>query len=968
MMALSRAALVFALLCMATPCRAQFEWPFGSPQEPARLKREAIALIEKQHYTEALPLIQKSVDMDRGLYGENDARRLEGLNWLSYTYYKLARYQDALPIQELRLRLSVSMLGEKHPDAISALRDVAIAYQNVYADGYSRSLPLLEKALRLRTEVLGEQHKDTLALMTDVANAYNFTARAADGLTLFEKELRITNAAFGPADERTQTAMFSVAIAYSNMGREGEALPIFEKVWRASVAKNGEKSRDTVFNQVRLASSYARLGRNEEALELMRRAMQLRKEVFPAKDRETTHFAETLAGIYMNLGRAAEALPHFDEAAALNAADAGEKSFVALRSLGQLANCHEQLGHLEESRKLHRRVLALQTEVQGAQHPDAIMSMVDLAHVERELGHQAEARTLYTKAIPAIEALRANDDLSPDNRQALFAQWVGAYKAYASLLVTSGDDAEAFKIAELSKARTLLKSTAMRYANQSAVLTGEERNKVEAFERRIAELGNAIVAASGQAASRLALEANKNKVIAEFAAYRRELAAKHPKYAQLTDVKVLDATAGPHVLADGVVFVSYLLDGDRPLVFTLSSRDLQARQLEEVPALAQTIEAYRKLISAPGGGLEEGESVWRLPDGTFLAAHGSPRPDAAPVENAHEIGGYLAERLLEPLAERLTGSKQLIFSADSALAALPFETLPLIGRPLIADHDVAYAQSLSMLALIKSRDEIPHRRGEVKNRKDLFAMGNAIYAMDGSGEDHRSARLSQKLAGTGLDLGKMLSRNRGSTHSVEQIFKRMGASWSNLPGTQKEIEAVAQIFGPTQVAIFTRLDATEAKLQELNRRHVLAGFRYLLFSAHGFLSLDEPALSALVLGQVNKEPGTDGYITAAKWTGYELSSDLVVLSACETGLGKVIQGEGIMGLPYALYVAGNKSTLLSLWPVDDESTAEFMKTFFTKLKAGMSQSAALSETKREFLAGAQFNAPAYWAPFVLYGY
>lgn len=241
LVALSQALLVFALLCTATPCRAQFQWPFGSPQDPAQLKREATALIEKQRYAEALPLIQKSVDMERGLYGENDARRLEGLNWLSYTYYKLARYQDALPIQELRLRLSVSALGEKHPNAISALRDVAIAYQNAYADGYSRSLPLLEKALRLRTEVLGEQHKDTLALMTDVANAYNFTARAADALTLYEKELRITSAAFGPSDERTQNALLVVAIAYSNMGREAEALPIFEKLWKASVAKKGEK-------------------------------------------------------------------------------------------------------------------------------------------------------------------------------------------------------------------------------------------------------------------------------------------------------------------------------------------------------------------------------------------------------------------------------------------------------------------------------------------------------------------------------------------------------------------------------------------------------------------------------------------------------------------------------------------------------------------------------------------------------
>ena len=91
--------------------------------------------------------------------------------------------------------------------------------------------------------------------------------------------------------------------------------------------------------------------------------------------------------------------------------------------------------------------------------------------------------------------------------------------------------------------------------------------------------------------------------------------------------------------------------------------------------------------------------------------------------------------------------------------------------------------------------------------------------------------------------------------------------------------------------MFTKRDATEAKLQELNRSGELAKYKYLLFSAHGYLSTEEPALSALVLGQVNKAPGTDGYVTASEWPAYDLKSDLIVLSACDTGVGKVVQGK-----------------------------------------------------------------------------
>jgi CHAT domain-containing protein/tetratricopeptide (TPR) repeat protein len=953
---------VFLLLCIAQPCRAQLVLPFGKPQEAANLKRDANALIEKERYSEALPLIKKWVELEREVYGDQDARCLDGLRVLGFTYYKLGRYREALSVDERRLRLSIRLLGEKHPDSISALRSLAVSYSNSDGD-YIRALPLLEKALRLRTEALGEQHQETLALMTDVANAYGFSGREADALALYEKELRVITAAYGAADARTLDALLLIAISYSDMGRESEALPIFERIWHGSVAKWGEKNKNTIFNLVRVAGSYSRLNRNIEALKLMLRAMQLRKEVFPAKDRETIYFIEILAGIYMNLGHAADALPLYEEVVKLNAADAGEKGFVTLRSLDKLAHCHEVLGNLEEARKLYLHVLEIQADVQGAQHPDTILTMVNLANIERNLGHEVQARAIYEKAIPAIETVRAKGDLSPENRQVLFVQWVDAYKAYASLLVAAGNEQEGFRIAELSKARTLLESTAIRYADQSGVLTEEERNKARAFEWRIAKLNEAIVAAGNRSDRRLVLETDKNQAIAAFAAYRRELVAKHPKYSQLNEVKVLGADAGRAALPDDVVFVSYLLDGDRLLVFTLSSRDLQAQQLGSVPALARTIDAYRRLISGRSSALSLGESMWRLPDGSYIAARSAPDPEAVSIVDGAEIGRYLGQKLLDPLASRLSGWKRVIISADGPLAILPFETLPVLGTLLIAEHDVSYIQSLSMLALIKSRDE-NYRRSD--DRKQLFAMGNAVY--EATTPATRSAQPTEGTNVASVDVSKMLSRNAGDSYGVSRAFDLLHMQWPNLPGTETEIANVARIFGPGDSAIFTRQEATEAKLVQLNSQHLLSDFRYLLFSAHGFLSMEEPALSALVLGQVDKTPGTDGYVTAAKWPGYELRSDLVVLSACDTGLGKIIQGEGVMGLPYALYVAGNKNTLLSLWSVADESTAEFVTAFFAKLKAGIEQSAALNQTKREFITGSRFKDPFFWAPFVLYGY
>ncbi|OAD20227.1 hypothetical protein THIOM_004090 [Candidatus Thiomargarita nelsonii] len=122
------------------------------------------------------------------------------------------------------------------------------------------------------------------------------------------------------------------------------------------------------------------------------------------------------------------------------------------------------------------------------------------------------------------------------------------------------------------------------------------------------------------------------------------------------------------------------------------------------------------------------------------------------------------------------------------------------------------------------------------------------------------------------------------------------------------------------------------------------------------------------MGQVNNPPGVDGYVTAAEWAGYDLKSDLMVLSASETGVGKVVSGEGVMGLPYAFYVAGNKNTIFTLWTISDEIRTQFITEFFSKLKAGVGVVKALTATKREFIQkGGRYSHPAYWAAFVLYG-
>ena len=147
----------------------------------------------------------------------------------------------------------------------------------------------------------------------------------------------------------------------------------------------------------------------------------------------------------------------------------------------------------------------------------------------------------------------------------------------------------------------------------------------------------------------------------------------------------------------------------------------------------------------------------------------------------------------------------------------------------------------------------------------------------------------------------------------------------------------------------------------------MRNYRYLLLSAHGYLSPEQPALSSIVLGLQQRTAEADGYVTAAEWPGYDLRSELAVLSACDSGVGKVVSGEGVMGLPFAMFVAGNVNTVLSLWPVEDRAAADFVTAFFEKVRAGQNATQALAATKREFARHRRWSHPSHWAPFILVG-
>jgi CHAT domain-containing protein len=188
--------------------------------------------------------------------------------------------------------------------------------------------------------------------------------------------------------------------------------------------------------------------------------------------------------------------------------------------------------------------------------------------------------------------------------------------------------------------------------------------------------------------------------------------------------------------------------------------------------------------------------------------------------------------------------------------------------------------------------------------------------------------------------------------------------YPRLRHSASELRHIADVLGRDAPDVHLGFEATEARIKQASKERRLASARYVHFATHGILESDQVRSPSLVCSLVGNQ-GEDGFLQLEEALRLELNADLVVLSACESGRGRLYQGEGVHGLPRAFLHAGSRAVVCSLWKVEDESTAEFMTAFYRELRQGRTAADALQAAKKQMLADGY--PPLSWAPFVLIG-
>jgi CHAT domain-containing protein len=834
---------------------------------------------------------------------------------------------------------------------------------------YDEALANLRRALAEGIRDLPPEHTQILDTREILAAMLGSSGDRAGEIRAFTELLPIYEQRYGAISEKTATLLRNLATAHSWVGDYPEVVRLDRRVLaiklrlaETSVAEFWRKNRNPALARARLhlAEGLLRLpDGGREALQLAEQALPEMMALLGADHPDVLNgqLVQAMAKAALNDLAGARAI----EEATLHAAGLklGDGHPVTRKARNNLAVRLAATGQAGAAIRLDRGQLDELLASKGGGHPETLLSYGNLASKLVQDRNYDEAIKVAEEGLRGMLALRAS--LAFDAR--LVAAWQGSMRqmveSYLIALVASRRHDDAFLAAEFFKSRLLADRLALN--GEEMRLSGAERKRYRAALLELARIEQELAARHSLRQPTDELEARRlgaeERVRAVLAGRNGQTAAEAipssralPPWAGMVQVLSDEQTAYVSLvrLAGQVFAFSFLPDGR-----LLTARIAPAARLRALLA------ASRQLILNQGRPGPIAVKVWQSGDQYRLAARG--REDESEVTAPDALLEELSGLILKRLEPALAGRRNIVFSPDDLMAHVPFAALPYQGKPLAGHFSVAMVPSLETLIQARARS------AKDPAGKPVLAFGGARYQRIEQVTPLIYVRHEEETKLQLMDYKAIRQQVAADPKRLPVALASVALGPRNLPGSEAEARmAVAALGGvAADGRVVTGQRATEASWNALAERGELGQYRVIHLAAHGFLSDDDPALSAVVLGQVQREPGTDGYLTAAELSAVELHSDLVVVSACDSGVSGLIEGEGMRGLASALFEAGTRHALLTLWPINDKATVRFMERFYRHYRAGDTPAAALVAAQRWAI---EEGWPARdWAAFVLHG-
>ncbi len=913
-------------------------------------------------YDDAIALFERSLAIRRELKDRlNEGRTLSSLG---NTLIGSGEYEKALTVLEQALAIALDM--KEAPSEAQARINIGLLYQRL---GQSeRATQELETASAI-AQALKNPFLESLA--------YRNSANLAYQQGLYEKELEFQERLRAiDRESKNQNAeindLINLGADYRHLGRYDRALEAHQQA--LSIAREIKSKSSEAFvlanlgiDQIEQQNYREAIGYEEQSLPLFREAK------LPGQEGRALI---NLADCYRNLG-----LHH-------QAIELGNQALAKMRELkdrdgeaivqGNLGAAYNAIGQYAKADESLKQSLAIALELRTPERLREALN--ELARLERNQGHLLEATAYLEQTLKSLEASRS-EIYNPQSRAAFLAAEHESLNLYVDLLMRRrqaepGSDALAFDTSERSRARVLLdllgEARLNIRQNVDATLVAEEQalgKKVNIWAERVEN------AVKPELKDRLKLELNQLE--SELERTQVLIRKASPQYAALTQPRPLKLKEVQAQLDPDTLLLEYALGEERSYLWAITKDSLTSYELPKEEQIKKNALQVYELLTARSTS-QRGEPAAQRQERIKQAESKLPA-----------VARSLSDTLLAPAAAQLA-NRRLVIVADGALQYIPFamlpepneprrpgdtETrrlsedhrvsaspLPRVGMvPLIVNHEIVSLPSASALAI--QRRELAGRQPAPKM---LAVIADPVF-------DRTDVRFTTPATQTNGS-AKPASMASDDARSIEHLAANSGdqAGVPNvrlviprLPFTRQEANQLMALAPPG--SSFSAIDFHASRATVLDP--ALSQYRYVHIATHGLLDSERPGLSSLVLSMVDAQGNPqDGFLRANDIYNLKLPAELVVLSACQTGLGKEVKGEGLVGLTRGFMYAGAARVVVSLWNVNDKATADLMTRFYEKmLKHGERPAAALRAAQVEMSRQKQWQSPYYWAAFTMQG-
>lgn len=885
-------------------------------------------------YDRSLSVLNESLRMNREL---NDPQGIAvSLNLIGHAYSALGQYDKPLAYYQEALRLCKQINNQQ---------EMATTLTNI-GDNYC-DLNMRDQAITYYLEALAIQKRNNIR--PDLAITYTNIGAMYKELDQYDKALANYEESLKISKELDNSAMISTNLnnignVYASLGKSDAALNYYQQSLK--LERELKRPQRIALGLNNIGMEYFRLGLYEKALVNLNEALQIERKL--DNPHNIAARLNNIGAVYLRQKRYREAEAVFIERRNLGKRITKNRLIHAGLVEVYLATqrCDQALALLRELppnwRDSRNRTLEYHTQYglalkgKGALRESSrelLQAVSIIEEIRRAVGERGEffsgggyiSRLTPYRELMAVLAIMAIRGETQDN----------AFRPYGRDAAAS-----AFYFAELAKARMFLETMAGAVRkSEDPQIPADIKTKEARIVKELAtiEKNKDSAYAKGEAAFNKLVQEEK-ELASQLDSLIQDMRKNYPLYAALNYPRPV--AAGELPLKDSEAVIEFGMSNNAVFVFDVRK--------------GGDIKIYK--IDIAGNKLDE--KVRK-----FIEPLNSGRLSEFSAKSAGSLYDLL-------LAAVVTGenkkTQRLIIVPDSLLGLLPFEALVVKegkderGNLYVGDQwNITYAQSATSLALTRMLKA-------QETGKTLFAIGNPVYDQadpryiaykHGKPAPALSPNLKQYAYRGVTLLGK--ADTKGGIPATEEV------TFPALPETEDEIRAIASLFGvqPEPPAILLGVAASETNFRKAGLGH----YRYLHFATHADLpgkiqGIKEPFI---ILGQVENKGGDDGFLTLSEVLELKLNADLVVLSACSTGKGKMTEGEGVANFARAFQHAGARSVVVSLWEVASDAAVEYMKSFYGRIKSGKSNAEALKFARKEIKS--KYPNPFYWSVFVLYG-